>query len=163
MNEAVDLLEKTEVIFVYGLGASSLVAQDIYQKFTRLGRTVFTTLDHHLFASMLGSTEKPSVFIVISNSGTNKEASTLADLAKQQGIPIISITQDEKSVIGEKSDIVLQTSSGEDVPLRSAATVSLVAQLYVVDVLFFAYAAKNYKETLEKIQISRKNVERLKE
>ena len=71
-------------------------------KFTRLGRTVFTTLDHHLFASMLGSTEKPSVFIVISNSGTNKEASTLADLAKQQGIPIISITQDEKSVIGEK-------------------------------------------------------------
>ncbi|MEO2496961.1 SIS domain-containing protein, partial [Enterococcus faecalis] len=94
---------------------------------------------------------------------TNKEASTLADLAKQQGIPIISITQDEKSVIGEKSDIVLQTSSGEDVPLRSAATVSLVAQLYVVDVLFFAYAAKNYKETLEKIQISRKNVERLKE
>ncbi|HBI2025364.1 TPA: MurR/RpiR family transcriptional regulator [Enterococcus faecalis] len=163
VNEAVDLLEKTEVIFVYGLGASSLVAQDIYQKFTRLGRTVFTTLDHHLFASMLGSTEKPSVFIVISNSGTNKEASTLADLAKQQGIPIISITQDEKSVIGEKSDIVLQTSSGEDVPLRSAATVSLVAQLYVVDVLFFAYAAKNYKETLEKIQISRKNVERLKE
>ena len=163
VNEAVDLLEKTEVIFVYGLGASSLVAQDIYQKFTRLGRTVFTTLDHHLFASMLGSTEKPSVFIVISNSGTNKEASTLADLAKQQGIPIVSITQDEKSVIGEKSDIVLQTSSGEDVPLRSAATVSLVAQLYVVDVLFFAYAAKNYKETLEKIQISRKNVERLKE
>ena len=58
-------------------------------------------MDHHLFASMLGSTEKPSVFIVISNSGTNKEASTLADLAKQ-GIPIISITQDEKSVIGEK-------------------------------------------------------------
>ena len=108
VNEAVDLLEKTEVIFVYGLGASSLVAQDIYQKFTRLGRTVFTTLDHHLFASMLGSTEKPSVFIVISNSGTNKEASTLADLAKQQGIPIVSITQDEKSVIGEKSDIVLQ-------------------------------------------------------
>ena len=75
--------------FVYGLGASSLVAQDIYQKFTRLGRTVFTTLDHHLFASMLGSTEKPSVFIVISNSGTNKEASTLADLAKQQGILLL--------------------------------------------------------------------------
>ena len=32
VNESVDLLEKQEVIFVYGLGASSLVAQDIYQK-----------------------------------------------------------------------------------------------------------------------------------
>ncbi|MGH2123343.1 MurR/RpiR family transcriptional regulator, partial [Enterococcus faecalis] len=42
-------------------------------------------------------------------------------------------------------------------------TVSLVAQLYVVGVLLFAYPAKNYKETLEKIQISRKNLERLKE
>lgn len=59
-------------------------------------------------------------------------------------------------MIGEKSDIVLQTSSGEDVPLRSAATVSLVAQLYVVDVLFFAYAAKNYKETLEKFKSQEK-------
>ena len=46
-------------------------------------------MDHHLFASMLGSTEKPSVFIVISNSGTNKEASTLADLAKQQGFLLL--------------------------------------------------------------------------
>ncbi|QQV79617.1 hypothetical protein JG559_01430 [Enterococcus faecalis] len=33
VNEAVDLLEKNRSnFFVYGLGASSLVAQDIYQK-----------------------------------------------------------------------------------------------------------------------------------
>ena len=54
-----------------------------------------------------------------------------------------------------KSDIVLQTSSGEDVPLRSAATVSLVAQLYVVDVLFLLMQ-QNYKETLEKFKFQEK-------
>lgn len=160
---AVELLEKTDLIFVYGLGASSLVAQDIYQKFTRLGRTVFTTLDHHLFASALGTTMKNSVFIAISNSGTNKETNHLITVAKRNEIPVIGITEEEASPVAESSTILLLTAGKEDVPLRSAATVSLTAQLYAVDVLFFAYAAKNYTDTLEKIQVSRKSVETFKE
>ena len=122
-----------------------MVAQDIYQKFTRLGRTVFTTLDHHLFASMLGSTEKPSVFIVISNSGTNKEASTLADLAKQQGIPIVSITQDEKSVIGEK---VISSSK----PLVGRRAIEKCGYCFLGGTIvcsrcfIFAYAAKTIRK-----------------
>ncbi len=74
VNESVDLLEKQESNFCLWVGCLFVGCSRYLSKFTRLGRTVFTTLDHHLFASMLGSTEKPSVFIVISNSGTNKEA-----------------------------------------------------------------------------------------
>ena len=66
-----------------------MVAQDIYQKFTRLGRTVFTTLDHHLFASMLGSTEKPSVLLLFLILERIKKQVLLADLAKQQGFLLL--------------------------------------------------------------------------
>ncbi|WP_086347360.1 MurR/RpiR family transcriptional regulator [Candidatus Enterococcus clewellii] len=156
-------LERAEIIYVYGLGASSLVAQDVYQKFTRLGKTVFYSLDHHLLASALGTGEKESLFIGISNSGETSELIALLDIAKERGIYSIGITENCDSRLAQKSDLVLLTVKGEEAPLRSAATVSLISQLYIVDVLFFYYASNNYDETLKKIQQSRTTVDYLKQ
>ncbi|WP_348922907.1 MurR/RpiR family transcriptional regulator [Enterococcus rotai] len=155
IDEAVSELETTEIIFVYGLGASSLVAQDIYQKFTRLGLSVFFTMDHHLFASAIGTNRLKGIFIGVSNSGSNQETNALADLAIEKGLTVIGLTTNSDSALAQKSTILLLTPIGGEAPLRSAATVSLTAQLYVVDVLFFAYAAKNYEETLTQIKHSR--------
>ncbi|MGL4697616.1 MurR/RpiR family transcriptional regulator [Enterococcus larvae] len=155
-------IERAEVIYVYGLGASSLVAQDVYQKFTRLGKTVFYSLDHHLLASALGTGEKESLFIGISNSGETTELLALLDIAKGSGIYTIGITENGSSPLAGKSDVVLLTAKGEEAPLRSAATVSLISQLYIVDVLFFYYASNNYDETIKKIQQSRNTVDYLK-
>lgn len=162
IDQAVEDLEEAEIIFVYGLGASSLVAQDIYQKFTRLGLSVFYTMDHHLFASAIGTNRLKGIFIGISNSGTNQETNALADLAIEKGLTVIGLTANSDSALAKKSSVLLLTPVGGEAPLRSAATVSLTAQLYVVDVLFFAYAAKNYIETLEKIQLSKEAVEIVK-
>ncbi|WP_430603878.1 hypothetical protein IGJ02_001456 [Enterococcus sp. DIV0724b] len=162
IDQAVRELETAEIIFVYGLGASSLVAQDIYQKFTRLGLSVFFTMDHHLFASAIGTNRLKGIFIGISHSGTNQETNALADLAIEKGLTVIGLTANSDSALAQKSSILLLTPIGGEAPLRSAATVSLTAQLYVVDVLFFAYAAKNYNETLEKIQDSKEAVEIVK-
>ncbi|MBL1226958.1 MurR/RpiR family transcriptional regulator [Enterococcus sp. BWR-S5] len=155
-------IERAEIIYVYGLGASSLVAQDVYQKFTRLGKTVFYSLDHHLLASALGTGEKESLFIGISNSGETSEVIALLNIAKENGIYSIGITENCDSALAEQSDTVLLTVKGEEAPLRSAATVSLISQLYIVDVLFFYYASNNYDETLKKIQQSRNTVDYLK-
>ncbi|MGX7245212.1 MurR/RpiR family transcriptional regulator [Enterococcus quebecensis] len=155
VDRAVRAVGNAEIIFVYGLGASSLVAQDIYQKFTRIGLSVFFTMDQHLFASAMGTNRLKGIFIGISNSGMNQETNALADLAIEKGLTVIGLTTNPNSMLAEKSSIILLTPEGEEAPLRSAATVSLTAQLYVVDVLFFAYAAKNYEVTLEKIQHSR--------
>ncbi|WP_207696061.1 hypothetical protein DOK67_0002464 [Enterococcus sp. DIV0212c] len=162
IDQAVVELETAEIIFVYGLGASSLVAQDIYQKFTRLGLSVFFTMDHHLFASALGTNRLKGIYIGISNSGANQETNALADLAIEKGLPVIGLTANPDSALAQKSSVLLLTPEGEEAQLRSAATVSLTAQLYVVDVLFFAYATKNYNETLEKIQDSKEAVEIVK-
>lgn len=162
VDQAVEELENSKIIFVYGLGASSLVAQDIYQKFTRLGLSVFFTMDHHLFASAIGTNRLKGIFIGISHSGTNQETNALADLAIEKGLSVIGLTANSDSALAQKSSILLLTPIGGEAPLRSAATVSLTAQLYVVDVLFFAYAAKNYNETLEKIQDSKEAVEIVK-
>lgn len=165
-NKAIDLavneIEAAEIIYVYGVGASSLVAQDIYQKFTRLGRNVFFSMDHHLFASAIGTNHLKGIFIGISSSGMNQETVALAELSASKEMTVISLTADTASFLASNSDIVLLTPEGEEAPLRSAATVSLTAQLFVVDVLFFAYAAKNYDETLKEIRHSKRAVETVK-
>ena len=163
IDEAVRAIEEASTIYVYGLGASSLVAQDIYQKFTRLGKMVFCTLDHLLLASAIGTNPSNSLFICVSNSGMTREVIALADLIKKNGIKLIALTKNSSSELAHQSDILLVTAESAEAPLRSAATVSLTAQLYVVDVLFFAYAAKNYEESLEKVQESRNAVKIVKE
>lgn len=162
VDRAVTAIEKSELIFVYGVGASSLVAQDIYQKFSRLGRVVFTSLDHHLMASTIGTTTLNSVFIAISNSGENQETNALTKLAQKRSMTVIGMTENTASTLGNASDVLLLSSKGEEAPLRSAATVSLTAQLFIVDVLLFAYATKNYENSLNKIKYSRAAVEELK-
>ena len=42
---AVALIDEAESIFVFGIGASSMVAQDIFQKFSRIGKQVFFIQD----------------------------------------------------------------------------------------------------------------------
>ncbi|MBS7577786.1 MULTISPECIES: MurR/RpiR family transcriptional regulator [unclassified Enterococcus] len=158
VEKAVEAIETAEIIYIYGLGASSLVAQDIHQKFTRLGLNVFYTMDHHLFASAIGTSQLKGVFIGISNSGDTFETNLLANLALQNGLKLVGITADSTSYLAQKSQMLLLTPEGEEAPLRSAATVSLIAQLFVVDILFFAYCAKNYQSALEKVQNSKNAV-----
>ncbi|MDR1567224.1 MAG: MurR/RpiR family transcriptional regulator [Streptococcaceae bacterium] len=162
LNAALFEVETAEIIFVYGLGASSLVAQDVYQKFIRLGCNVFHSLDQHLFASILATTDKKSLFIGISNAGETSEVLTLLEIAKDNQIKTIGITQNQDSQLARNSDILLLTAKGEEAALRSAATASLIAQLYIIDVLFFMYASKNYDATLQKIQTSRDTIDQLK-
>lgn len=55
---------------------------------------------------------------------------------------VIGLTANADSPLAEKSSILLLTPIGGEAPLRSAATVSLTAQLYVVDVLFLLLPLK---------------------
>lgn len=50
MNKAVDSVEKAERIIIYGVGASSIIAQDFQQKFSRIGKNCITFTDFHLIA-----------------------------------------------------------------------------------------------------------------
>lgn len=75
---AVALIDEAESIFVFGIGASSMVAQDIFQKFSRIGKQVFFIQDAHLFVSSLSISDRKTIFIGISMKGETKEVIELA-------------------------------------------------------------------------------------
>lgn len=160
---AVAFIDEAESIFVFGIGASSMVAQDIFQKFSRIGKQVFFIQDAHLFVSSLSISDRKTIFIGISMKGETKEVIELARVVRGMEIPIIAITSREESTLGQMSDYILHSVSGEDYQMRTAATMSLMAQLYVVDILFYMFVSEHFTESYDKLEKTRDAIKLLEE
>lgn len=155
-NEAIasttKLIKNAEDLVVYGLGASQVVAMDLTQKFIRLGKSVLETQDIHLIISSLVAKPKNKVVVLISNSGEKKESNTIASVCNELSIPVISIVANPNSSLAKKSTISLLHSEIESVDkLRSAATASVIAQHYVVDLIYYHFLTDQYDDNIEKI------------
>lgn len=154
----VDLLVAAPIIYVFGIGASYLVAENIAQKWNRIGKTVVCVQDSHVLVTILVSAPKDAVFFCVSHSGETKEVLRLVDVAKKHQLKTIGLSQFGNNTLTNKVAYSLQTVRSNEAVLRSAATTSLHDQFIVVDVLFYAYASRNFDRTLEMIQESKAEV-----
>ncbi|WEG73519.1 MurR/RpiR family transcriptional regulator [Vagococcus intermedius] len=161
IEEAIAALEAVDMVYTYGIGASGLVAEDIYQKLTRIGKNVFFTKDDHLLATALVSNPTKSLLFAISNSGQKKEVIALAKIAKEQNIPVIILTNAEQSPLALLADILLLTASSGEAPLRSSATSSLLVQLFTIDILYSAYASRHYETVMARLNQSKNAITKL--
>ncbi|WP_353463320.1 MurR/RpiR family transcriptional regulator [Mammaliicoccus sciuri] len=159
IEQVVDQLYATDTIIVFGVGASSLVAQDLYQKFTRIGKQVIHSLDTHFLVTAIASHSDSCVLIGISNSGENHETLSLAKVARKYGVKIVGLTQSEQSTLAKVSDIYLIHDASSEKSLRLAATSSLISQLMTIDILFYSYLSRNYEEHVVTMSQTRDAVE----
>lgn len=160
INQIVNLLEEKATIFVFGIGASSIIAEDIYQKWSRIGKIVFLEKDLHILTAMLSSHKNDGVLWLISNSGMTTEVVKAAHIAKDIQMPIIAQTMLGNNPLSKLADFLIRTSIPKEAFLRSAATNSLFAQLYTVDVVFYKFLQNN-EEYFKNIYESRKLIEEL--
>lgn len=157
LAQAIKILSQKETIVSFGIGASHLVAEDFQQKFFRIGKTVITNNDIHVIATILLAKKEQAAVLIVSNSGETKEAINLARLAKQNKIPIIVLTHKNESVLSKMSDVVLiHDDSTENSSLRSAATTSLIAQFYAIDLLYYSYFKLDFSKHVKEIISSQK-------
>ena len=161
--EASDMIRDASVVYTFGIGASSLVAENIGQKWSRIGKTTISMNDAHVLLAALVSSEKNTVFIGVSNSGETHEVIKLEEMARSLGHKTISITRFGNNTLSKNADVSLQHVRSNEIEVRSAATSSLHAQFLVVDVLFYVYASRNYEQTLNKIFDSRSAVKEYNE
>lgn len=157
LAQAIKILSQKETIVSFGIGASHLVAEDFQQKFFRIGKTVITNNDVHVISTILLAKKEQAAVLIVSNSGETKEAINLARLAKQNKIPIIVLTHKNESVLAKMSDVVLiHDDSTENSSLRSAATTSLIAQFYAIDLLYYSYFKLDFSKHVKEIISSQK-------
>ena len=161
-SSATKLIETARHIFVYGVTASSLVAQDIQHKFTRVGLDVIYHADfHQMITTMQATASKQDLAIVISESGQTFETLQFKNISLALGIKIIVLTNDINSEVSCGCDVTLTTTSQQFDKVRFASTTGLLSQLYVVDVLFYAYISKHYQESQQKVEETRARISKI--
>lgn len=163
MEAAVEALAGAKTVHCFGIGASSLIAMDAQQKLLRIHKNATAFTDTHLVASLIANAEADDVLLGISFSGETQEVARLLSLAQKRGVKTISLTKYGSSAAASLADINLFTSASSEAPLRSAATASRFAQLFVIDVLFMGVATKEFDQTVQYIDRSRKAISFLKE
>lgn len=140
---AVEILEKTPRICVFGAGSSAYVGNDIANKFMRLGKFVQASSDPHVQVMYAVSMQPGDVAIGISHSGKTQQTIESLQIAKEQGATIICITNYESSTAALLADIKLLTASYEKI-FQSENMVSRLSQLAIIDMLYLGMIQRKY-------------------
>ncbi|MBM6615912.1 MurR/RpiR family transcriptional regulator [Desemzia sp. RIT804] len=161
VTKATKLFYNSSVIYPFGLGASNIVAEDFQQKFSRIGKKVIFIQDQHVLATSLAVSDKNALFLGISNGGEKGEVLALTKMAKSFGLKTVSLTRNTDNTLSRESDIALKTAFAQEPPLRSGATISLLTQMYAIDILFYAYVTNYYESSLENLEKSKEAINHL--
>lgn len=150
--------DTTQVAWVrlFGVNASSLVAQDLYYKLIRIGKSACYAQDLHIQLTYAATMGPKDVGIFVSNSGTTREVMECLHLAAARGGTTIALTRFDNSPLAQAADLCLYTSSPE-ISHRSGAMSSRIAQMCMVDVLFTAVARRNYRKVETALENSYKS------
>lgn len=151
LKQVAQLIEESHLIFIYGIGASYLVGQDLAQKLNRIGKTAICDNNTHTTAVILTNNKQKKLFFAISDRGESRDVLEMVELAKNQNITTIGITGKETSSLAKQVDYPLISVSGENFDFRQAATVSMIAQIYLIDILYYTYVSANFKNSSDSI------------
>lgn len=151
LEAAAHRLDNARRIFLFGIAASALAAEDIAQKLLRLGYPASTWRDLHMAQVSAALLEPTDVAILVSFSGLTDEVIGLADLIRSRGAFLAAVTQFRprpKNSLADRADLTLWVSASEPSP-RIGATTSVMASLLVGDALMLWLANRDPARALK--------------
>lgn len=125
---------KAGKVCIFGTSNSSIAAGALRVKLLRTGINADSTADFHLQRVAVKNLTEKDFVILFSASGSTREMLELAKTAKERGVPITVVTNYDKSQLAEYAKYLL-LSSRKEVLNDEVSLASVVAQLYVADVL----------------------------
>ncbi len=152
-----DLLIKARKIDFYGIGASGLVAMDAQSKFMRINKNCTAYQDPSLQLVSATNLTARDVAVAISWSGETKDVIEAARLAREAGAKVITVTSIGKNHLSEYGDIRFYLGSAE-VILRCGALSSRIAQLNLIDIIYYSIVSHNYQNVKKYLVNTRQSV-----
>lgn len=134
LEKAINWLDQSTDIVIYGVGHSGVTAFDFQSKLMRVGKNVQVLTDPHFQVMRSCSANENTLVVAISLTGSTKDIVDSVSIAKENHAKVIAITSYVRSPLTKVSDIVLLTS-GKESPLDGGSMVGKVSQLFVVDAL----------------------------
>ncbi|MDC5298340.1 KpsF/GutQ family sugar-phosphate isomerase [Acinetobacter baumannii] len=133
------LLQCKGRVVITGMGKSGHIGRKMAATFASTGAPSFFMHPGEAGHGDLGMLVRGDVLIAISNSGKSDEIMMLMPLIKHLGVPLITISRDDKGPMPQNADIALTLGeSDEACPLGLAPTSSTTATLVLGDALAVA-------------------------
>ncbi|KAF0111982.1 MAG: RpiR family transcriptional regulator [Chloroflexi bacterium] len=145
LNKTIQLIENARHILIAGVGGSSIIAQNLYQRLFRLGIPCDAPLDVQLQIMHSTLLMPGDLAIAVSYSGSTKDMDLVFSEAKRNGASTILITGNMKSKLADQADLVLVSVSHE---IRSEPVAARNAQLTLVDSIFILYSFLHMDQSL---------------
>ncbi len=160
LEQVIVAMKNSNKIILLGIGASSLVAQDLAYKLLKLGKCAIHQTDYHSQLSMCATLNRNDTIIAISHSGRSAEVLLAVKEGRNLGATVVVITSNSHTPLTDLADHTLFTVAEEGL-LRTSAISSRIAQLTIVDVLFLGLIQRE-SNSLELIERSRRIIGELK-
>ena len=117
-------------IEVYGVGSSSMIANDVYYRLMRIGLPIYAVTDPHISAVSASLLNGECVAIGISHSGRTIETLDTMKRAKERGAKVILLPRFAKSPAAAYASAVLQCCAREG-PLQMGSVAAKVLDVIV--------------------------------
>ncbi|MEG0615021.1 MAG: MurR/RpiR family transcriptional regulator, partial [Oscillospiraceae bacterium] len=155
LNETFNLLDVSRIkkasqfifnansIHFFGMGSSGVAAYEARLKFMRILPNVQFNPDCHVQYMTAALMSTRDLAVAFSYSGSAKDIIEIMKIAKSTGCKTVCITRHVKSALANLCDVVLQCGSNEG-PLQGGSLSTIIAQLYILDVLYLQYYVDHY-------------------
>lgn len=162
LSEVIEILKNSKKIYIYGIGASGLVALDFQYKLLRIKKEAIYNLDSHIQLATASIIDKEDVAIGISYSGETREVTLAIDEAKRIGAKTIAITKlGRNNKLSKSADISLYIPN-EEKEMRLGAISSRISALTLIDLLYLGIVKSDISSTREHLKETRILIKNLK-
>lgn len=158
--KASEKIKHAKKVHLFGIGASGIIAFDLYHKFNRFDISTIYEKDAHMSIEFATHLNDQDVAIIFSYSGETKESLAFSKVIKERNVFSISITRSDESSIAQNSDISIVIPNSERLT-RVGAISSKVAESLVADILFLECIKNDFDKTEETIITTRDAISKL--
>lgn len=149
VRKCADMIMNARRIYFIGIGYSGIIAQDSNYKFMRIGLNTTSFDSSHNMIMMASIMEKDDLIVAISHTGETKEIIKTVQVAKENDVKVITITENVESSLAEMADVSLGYVSGETI-LESGSISSKVAQFFIIDLVYTQVVKEKFNESIER-------------
>lgn len=162
LEEILSIIKNARRIYLYGIGASSLSAYDLYHKFNRINKTTFYGLDGHMNIEFAVHSTPQDVAIAISYGGNSKEIILAVERLRKNNTPIIAIVKEGETPLSQYADYCLYVPNA-DKQVRMGALNSKFSQNFLIDIIYFGIVKNSLNEVLDQLKLTTEVTRALKQ
>ncbi|MDQ0150620.1 MurR/RpiR family transcriptional regulator [Eubacterium multiforme] len=149
INQCRELILTAKKVYFIGIGYSGVVAIDSNYKFMRIGLNTVSITDSHTMVIMSSIMNRGDVVVAISHSGTTKEILKTVELAKENKVKVISLTEDTNNPLRNLADAELTYVSSETI-LETGSLSSKIQQIFLMDLVYTEVIKDMFNEAVDR-------------